>query len=587
MNEDIKLKSISELLGESFYIPSYQRGYRWAEQQIVDLLEDINEFDTDVKLSKNESFYCLQPIVVKKSKNPDFKWDVIDGQQRLTTIYLILKSAEILLEEDGLEAYKIGYETRKDSQDFLEGELAINENNIDFFHMSRAFKIINDWFKDKKIRKSNFIRRLLEEPLIDGDDNADKAQNVRVIWYEVADEENSNIKQDIDIFTRINMGKIPLTNAELIKALLLKGFKEPSKQFEIASQWDTIEYALQNDDFWLFINKEKNEQVTRIEFIFDLITEEYLKNNDEKMSDFKGTLNKSIDTYYTFHVINHLLQNSSEKDTSVYLWEQVTNYFRILNEWYEDREFFHKIGFLVIYSKKNKKSKIDIFNFIEHYIKEGKTKDDFRDFLDTEIKALFKDVDLKELKYDDDNATIRQVLLMFNILTIINNEKSNMRFQFDRYKNDNWDIEHIRSQTDNYPEKDKEKWIDDNKGYFDETPEDVKAMTSDKFKAFYDELSKKIEGEDDKFEKSRIGNLALLDASTNRSYGNAFFAIKRKIILENDTNGTFVPICTKNVFMKYYSEEVKEFNKWTAIDANGYENMLEKTLEKYLPKKEK
>jgi uncharacterized protein with ParB-like and HNH nuclease domain len=571
MNEDIKLKSISELLGESFYIPSYQRGYRWAEQQIVELLEDINEFDTDVKLKKNNSFYCLQPIVVKKSKNSDFKWDVIDGQQRLTTIYLILKSAKVLLEADNLEPYKIGYETRKNSQDFLESELKIDERNIDFFHMSRAFKIINDWFKDKN---SSFIQGFYSVLLDD----------VRVIWYEVADEENSNIKQDIDIFTRINMGKIPLTNAELIKALLLKGFKEPSKQFEIASQWDTIEYALQNDDFWLFINKEKNEQVTRIEFIFDLIAKKYLKNDNEKMSDFKGTLNKSIDTYYTFHVINHLLQNSSEKDTSVYLWEQVTNYFRILNEWYEDREFFHKIGFLVIYSNK---SEIDIFNFIEHYIKEGKTKDDFRDFLDTEIKALFKEVDLKELKYDDDNATIRQVLLMFNILTIINNEKSNMRFQFDRYKNDNWDIEHIRSQTDNYPEKDKEKWIDDNKGYFDETPEDVKAMTSDKFKAFYDELSKTIEGEDEKFEKSRIGNLALLDASTNRSYGNAFFAIKRKIILENDTNGTFVPICTKNVFMKYYSEEVKEFNKWTAIDANGYENMLEKTLEKYLPKKEK
>ena len=44
-----------------------------------------------------------------------------------------------------------------------------------------------------------------------------------------------------------------------------------NKQFELASEWDFIEYSLQNDDFWYFINKEKNEKSTRIEFIFGLL----------------------------------------------------------------------------------------------------------------------------------------------------------------------------------------------------------------------------------------------------------------------------------------------------------------------------
>jgi uncharacterized protein with ParB-like and HNH nuclease domain len=582
MNEILVLKSISDLLNESFFIPSYQRGYRWTEQQIVDLLEDINEFDRDVELDKNNGFYCLQPIVVKKSKSLDFKWDVIDGQQRLTTIFIILKSAETLLKEDNLEPYKIGYETRKKSQEFLQGKLEIDERYIDFFHMSKAFKIINTWFKDKKVKKSNFIKRLLQEPLLV--DNIDKAKNVRVIWYEVEEKENHNIKQDIDIFTRINMGKIPLTNAELVKALLLEGF-EKNEQFEIASQWDTVEYALQNDDFWLFINKEKNEQATRIEFIFELIATTYLKNDTQEILDFKGTLNKQIDTYYIFHIINHLLQNYKPKeDISVYLylWEQVTNYFRILNEWYEDREFFHKIGFLIIYSKK------DILSFIEHYSLKSKTKDDFRRFLDTEIQSLFESIDLINLKYEDKKTTkddIRKTLLMFNILTIINNEKSNMKFQFDRYKDDNWDIEHIRSQTDKYPEKkDRIKWIDDNKKYIKQTQEEIKMMKDDEFKVFYQKLSEEIEGVVKGFDKDRIGNLALLDATTNRGYGNAFFATKRKIILENDTNGTFIPICTKNVFMKYYTADVKKFNQWTVADADDYEDRLEETLEIYLTK---
>ena len=65
----IELKSVSELLGMKFFIPSYQRGYRWTEQQVKDLLEDIWEF---TKKKKQEyEFYCLQPLVVKLMSNND------------------------------------------------------------------------------------------------------------------------------------------------------------------------------------------------------------------------------------------------------------------------------------------------------------------------------------------------------------------------------------------------------------------------------------------------------------------------------------------------------------------------------------
>ena len=87
----IELKSVGELLGMKFFIPSYQRGYRWGELQIKALLEDIFNFDEKI----DGDFYCLQPLVVLKSND---KWRVIDGQQRLTTIYLILRSLSILYE---------------------------------------------------------------------------------------------------------------------------------------------------------------------------------------------------------------------------------------------------------------------------------------------------------------------------------------------------------------------------------------------------------------------------------------------------------------------------------------------------------
>ena len=590
--ENPKLKSIYELLcneegkPESFFIPSYQRGYRWTEQQVKELLEDIWEFAQDVESNKNSGFYCLQPIVIKKSKEVDFTWDVIDGQQRLTTIYILLKYFE---QQTKTKPYKIGYETRKNSQEFLKNiDNVPNENNIDFFHMSKTFATIEKWFEDKDFANINlFLTRLLQKPNIENN-NIDKAKNIRVIWYEIEDKENNSLnaeniyKEDIEIFTRINMGKIPLTNAELIKALLIQGYKDNdnknNKQFELASEWDFIEYSLQNDDFWYFINKEKNEKATRIEFIFELISKKYFEDNKEKFPELNDLdKSKSIDRYYEFHIINHYLKNGKSNEN---LWSEVKNYFRILNEWYEDKEFFHKIGFLVIYSEKT------MLNFIDSYIEKGKTKQDFRIFLDGQIKSVFKNkkefIDIESLSYGMDDNNIRKVLLWFNISTIIKNEKSNIKFQFDRYKKESWDIEHIRSQADKYPDKEeKESWIKDILNLTDDkkTEEEILEMNEEDFKLFYNKVQNNIEGENSDFDKHSIGNLTLLDSSTNRAYGNVFFSIKRKTIIENDKKGTFIPICTKNLFLKYYSKNATDLQKWTEEDAESYKSAILETFE--------
>jgi len=586
MSEKLRLKSIYELLHnkeekpESFFIPSYQRGYRWTKQQVEELLEDIWEFAQDVESNKNTGFYCLQPIVIKQSDEEGFDWDIIDGQQRLTTIYILLKYFE---HHTKTKPYKIGYKTREKSQEFLEKiSDTLDETNIDFFHMSKTFITIKEWFKDKDFSNiSLFLTRLLQKPNIDN--NIDKAKNVRVIWYEIDD---TTEQDDIEIFTRINMGKIPLTNAELIKALLIQGCgnENENKQFELASEWDFIEYSLQNDDFWYFINKDKNEKATKIEFIFELIANQYLKDKQ----DFASTLNKSIDKYYEFHIINHYLHNDSriaeEKSIETIdqkLWSEVKNYFRILNEWYEDREFFHKIGFLIIYGKVDKKA-LSILDLIKAYNKTS-TKTLFIRFLDELIMKIFEDIDIESLKYGDDN-NIRKVLLWFNISTIIENNKSNLRFQFDRFKKQSWDIEHIRSQTDKYPEKrEKEAWIRDilNISEIQKTEEEILKMEENDFKQFFDDLQKNIEGEND-FEKHDVGNLTLLDSGTNRGYGNAFFPIKRKTIIENDMNGTFIPICTKNLFLKYYSENTTNLQKWTKEDAKSYKKAIIESLEKLI-----
>lgn len=74
-----------------FYIPAYQRGYRWSAEQVEQLIDDLEEFKTRRETNTN-AFYCLQPLVIKPVKQDNIgSLEVIDGQQRLTTILLILQ----------------------------------------------------------------------------------------------------------------------------------------------------------------------------------------------------------------------------------------------------------------------------------------------------------------------------------------------------------------------------------------------------------------------------------------------------------------------------------------------------------------
>ena len=89
MENSLELKTINELSEYKFMIPAYQRGYRWTTQEVTDLLNDVHEFiPKQIDDSSEKTWYCLQPIVLKLIDNENY--EVIDGQQRLTTIFLIL-----------------------------------------------------------------------------------------------------------------------------------------------------------------------------------------------------------------------------------------------------------------------------------------------------------------------------------------------------------------------------------------------------------------------------------------------------------------------------------------------------------------
>lgn len=613
----IELKSVSELLGMKFFIPSYQRGYRWTEQQVKDLLEDIWQFAK--KKKQKYEFYCLQPLVVKR-KDEDVlnsikaatsieevetllkgSWEVIDGQQRLTTLFIILS----VLEEKSL--YSIEYETRDDSKDFLKNiEESKKNENIDYYHIYQSKQTISSWFNNDEEKKAKFKNILLN--------------SVKFIWYESVDED------PIKVFTRLNIGKISLTNAELIKALFLNrsNFGEKDlehlklRQQEIASEWDYIEYTLQNDEFWLFLHEKGYDRPTRIDFIFDLICEQKTLGTFHNIGtdDYK-TFRYFYEYFKQNEEVQDSKQNTKQKTNIDICWSKVKDYFQTFKEWFDDLELYHYIGYLVEYN-------YSLSGLVSEWHC-SKNKDSFVNYLKAEIKKKIEGCPRLDFQYKEDGndkGRCKPILLFQNIQTVINQNKNNLsnedyklgvfyKFPFHLYKLENWDVEHINSNTTNDEEDidTQKEWLlnvylsaDDNtqqkiQSYFESVGEEKGKL--------FEEIKKKIPQNEEwtPEEKNRIWNYTLLDSSTNRSYGNTIFSGKRRVIIGKDkgeliaipkiskdgklqlgekkkAKSSFVPPCTKQVFMKYYSATMSNANYWTKVDAEGYLNDIKDCIKK-------
>jgi uncharacterized protein with ParB-like and HNH nuclease domain len=563
------LRTVGSLLSEKFYIPKYQRGYRWTERQVIDLLDDVNDFKPITRENQQTSWYCLQPLVVFKNSG---KWNLVDGQQRLTTIYLILYYLREGLSErrkQEIKLYSLEYETRKNKTDWLvvldSSEEA--DSNIDFWHIHAAYQIIKQWFRENSVDEDKFRGKLSED--------------CKFIWYDIAQTGNAAVSE-ADVFIRLNIGKIPLTNAELIKALFLNrsNFILASKdgvrlrQLEIATQWDAMEEELANDGFWYFINGKENNTYPRINYLFEVIS---------------GKKESENDAYAVFQHFQEKFNGKMSADKPVIdrEWEDIYTNYQILREWFKDQFYYHSIGYLLICNE-SLKSLLDEYS--------AKTKTEFKKSLTDKIQKKIDWNGDDEIEYSDPRC--RRILLLHNVITMQRLGDNNSRFPFDRYHTEKWDIEHIQAIAD--PEKiparseDRKKYLDDVRMFTTDKNcvSEIFGMMQDKIKdniafgSLYDKVIKYFAEFDIKsVEINTLSNLALLDSGTNRGYSNAVFPVKRKTILEKDAHGQFIPICTKYAFLKYYTrEDSNDLNRWYQRDREKYLSDIKDKLIKYFTK---
>ena len=198
---EMPLKNVRDLLGKNYYIPNYQRGYRWGKDEVSKLLDDIWDFASHRK----SEFYCLQPLIILPQESSDaeetVRYEVLDGQQRLTTLNLIIHyiNEHFRGNKKYPEMY-LHYQTRSESSKAF-SSIHIDEDgqvqmevglkpSIDFWHIKHAYGYIHNWFTEKE-EDERFNDNTFQEVFLD---------QVKVIWYEIDRDEDP-----IKVFERNNI----------------------------------------------------------------------------------------------------------------------------------------------------------------------------------------------------------------------------------------------------------------------------------------------------------------------------------------------------------------------------------------------
>lgn len=559
-----------------FFIPSYQRGYRWTDSQIENLLYDICEFNRET----DGDFYCLQPLVVKERKKKDLladikqansikdvenllkgEWIVIDGQQRLTTIYLILK-------ELGNDSYpSLEYERESYIED-CDNCNEIKNENIEIYHLTKAKHFINRWIhlekrtedekklinpKNVKIDSKSFCNKLLEQ--------------TKFIFYNVGDVSE---EQEHDIFNNLNSGKIALSNAELIKALFLNKVGNENvahrevEQRLLADEFDLIERTLRQDDFWYFLAGNTPKPSSCINLLFDLMLDASEQNGKYR----------SDEHFRTFFYFNDLINgNCDSYKKSKEIWEQVRTVFHIMEGWFGNSVMYNLIGYHR--AARDGKTLCDIYKIfcVE------KSKKEFKKWLVDECKKYIDYPDgFMKLRYDENKDKVFNLLLLFNIAILNERQQEAVKFSFANLHKYKWDVEHISPQTPKNDDDLKNSIANFNgneclKKLINALDEEEKDTTT-----IDEERAKFFASGDDLMD---IQNLTLLTSHDNRSIGNRFFFEKRQKLQEYYQQGSFIPACSMNVFMKFYSDNPQQMAFWDEKDRESYKNKLKNTITQF------
>lgn len=304
---------IKEVFKQWYCIPNYQRPYVWEKDQIIELLDDIYiACDKD-----KESDYFLGSLVLKETKNKDYiEYDVLDGQQRLTTLFLLTAVIRDLTDneqrqntchesifqkgnpDDNIpERLRLIFEIRNDVKEFIDeyikqknGTTSITSIKIEdlaqnksadksVYNMANAILYMREYLQEKIRKNANFLDKFF--PFFRN----------KVILIYVA---SQNLDDAFRMFTVLNNRGIKLRNADILKADNLSLVKEKDKQKEYAKNWEKIEnyFGDEFDNFLSHLQSILTKQKASLTLLKEFENNIFAKNKLTKGNNFFDFVNK-------------------------------------------------------------------------------------------------------------------------------------------------------------------------------------------------------------------------------------------------------------------------------------------------------
>ena len=598
----------SYLQGKTYSIPPYQRGYKWDTKDIERLLKDINEFSPNEDLNL---FYCLQNITLVESQDSK-TFNVVDGQQRLTTLTVILS----YLNEYELINEKLQYNVRKETEEFLK-EYIFKPNELkniqnweqflentsikgkdydyqDVFYLFNAYKAIQTWFETYP----NSVTAMKDKIL----------NHVKLIV---------NLPKNIEeqeLFENLNGKRVPLDGADLIRALIITIVAKK----EIGDIDDSIKQ-----------NVLINERRVKIGLMLDRINHWWADENKKNYfhqftKESKVPDEESISFNDVTYPINHLYKlyvlayGEGVLDMEFFEKKVIEDGFldelqllqRTMENWCNDKELYHLILFTSIYAReKIKEEPVLSFKELLHQWKKLYRKDFIR-FLKKRIASteVFNDLinQTERCKEENEKTAFLEnwydnklitVSVLLDIISILSSNSTCLPARhFKAYKED---LEHIFPQTPVGDRiKDKIKQTQILKEYIDiinqSLSEEEKININDcdidwENQNWKDDIKFRINNRIEKvIPVNSLGNMCVLHESVNRGYGNDFFLEKRIDIMRKSQEGFFIRPHVYDAFNKIFLErhdesiDMKMMNRWDRSDILARREYIIKRISNFL-----
>ncbi|GAA7812560.1 DUF262 domain-containing protein [Helicobacter pylori] len=420
-------------LSAYYQIPTYQRPYQWTEENCEKLLDDLL---SGYECYKESDYFCGSLVLIAigiDSETNATTYDIVDGQQRLSTFILLAKVLVTLYDKDLNENCKISRGFLEKSLGDTDGEkrkrlifdtIGLNaekdfQNALDFFDDLDASKGKNSYLKN-----AICLKNYLEKKEI-----ADINDFIRWLYFKVIFIKTtcSNISMALRIFSVLNARGLPLHATDIFKGELLKKLTEGKEQEELATRWENLRQKCLDNGFAMetlfsqhltYLNpvtsKEKMEK--RLVAWFKNLNKtplEYLKGVEDfynaycevlEMQDrYAHLLSYKDDDYLCVILCASLLHRYSDQDIETLKKLLVKFYYQ--NWVAEQKEPKKQTSCNIINALKEKKNIDDIISIVKQYLDKNKITQNFREKL--------KDDHLYEKhKKSSKNSWLRPILIL-------------------------------------------------------------------------------------------------------------------------------------------------------------------------------